>query len=88
MLYGTLVWLMADEIGLPLTRLAPTPRETPLRLHAYALAGHLAYGLALEQTRRMVRDSGVLSKLKAPAGGRASRSTIRTSAQRAAASVH
>ena len=49
--YGVLVWLLADEIGVPLAGIAPPPHRTPPRLHAYALAGHLAYGLALEATR-------------------------------------
>jgi hypothetical protein len=56
--YGVLVWLLADEIGVPLTGIAPAPHRTPLRLHAYALAGHLAYGLALESVRRLVTATG------------------------------
>lgn len=52
--YGTLVWLLADEIGVPLMGLAPSPSQTPPRLHGYALAGHFAYGLALESIRRLV----------------------------------
>lgn len=88
LLYGTIVWLLADEIGLPMTGLAPTPRQTPARLHAYALAGHLAYGLALEQTRRAILHPQTAWTFTSPAGGRASRSMIRTSAQRAEASVH
>lgn len=54
LLYASLVWLLADEIAVPLTGLAPLPQRSPLRLHAYALAGHFAYGLALEQARRTV----------------------------------
>jgi uncharacterized membrane protein YagU involved in acid resistance len=53
MFYGTLVWLLAGEIAVPMSGLAPTPRESPPRLHAYALAGHLAYGAVLEQVRRV-----------------------------------
>jgi hypothetical protein len=53
LLYGTLVWLLADEIGVPLAGLAPPPHRTPPRLHAYALAGHFAYGLALESVRSL-----------------------------------
>ena len=41
---------LEDEIGVPLAGIAPPPHRTPPRLHAYALAGHLAYGLALEAT--------------------------------------
>ena len=54
LLYGTLVWLLADEIGIPLTGLAPPPRRTSPRMHAYALAGHFAYGVALESVRRLI----------------------------------
>ena len=56
--YGVLVWLLADEIGVPLAGIAPPPHRTPPRLHAYALAGHLAYGLALEATRSLTAPAG------------------------------
>lgn len=53
--YGTAVWLIGDEIGIPLTGLAEAPTRTPLRLHAYSLGAHFAYGLMTELTRRTVR---------------------------------
>jgi uncharacterized membrane protein YagU involved in acid resistance len=53
--FGTAVWLVADELGIPLTGIADSPLRTPPRLHAYSLAGHLAYGLATEMTRRAIR---------------------------------
>jgi hypothetical protein len=52
--YGTLVWLIADEIGVPLARIAPPPQKTPLRLHIYSLASHFAFGIGLESVRRMM----------------------------------
>jgi hypothetical protein len=54
--FGTAVFLAADEVALPLTGLAESPRQTPLRRHAYAFVSHLAYGLATEMTRRVLRD--------------------------------
>lgn len=51
-LYGLLVWLVADEMLVPAMRIADPPWRSPLRLHLYAIAAHLAYGSALETTRR------------------------------------
>jgi len=55
--YGTLIWLGADEGVVPLLGLSKKPSEYPLSIHAYALASHLVYGLALEGTRRVVRSA-------------------------------
>ena len=55
--YGALVWLLADEVGVPLAGIAPPPHRTPARLHAYALAGHFAYGLALDAVRRLIQPT-------------------------------
>jgi len=38
------VWLLSDNVILPLFKLAAWPHRYPLRSHAYALAAHLAYG--------------------------------------------
>jgi len=73
--YGTLVWLIADEIGVPLAGIAPKPQQTPLRLHAYSLASHFAYGFGLEATRRMLE-----SRLTRPAGPSARRPASRQAA--------
>lgn len=54
LLYGTLVWLLADELGMPAAGIADWPHQTPVRRHAYSLAAHFAYGLGLEQTRRVL----------------------------------
>ena len=50
--YATGVWIVADEAIVPAMGLADPPHRTPLRRHAYALAGHWAYGAALEAVRR------------------------------------
>jgi len=52
---GAVFWLLQDEIAVPLSGNAYGPTRYPLGLHLYGLAGHLAFGLALEATRRAVR---------------------------------
>jgi hypothetical protein len=57
--YGTAVWIVADETVMPLLGLSRSPRQLPAGVHAYALAGHWVYGLALESVVRSgSRDSG------------------------------
>ena len=50
--YGTAVWIVADEMIMPLLGLSRGPRQLPLGVHAYALAGHWMYGLTLESAVR------------------------------------
>ncbi len=50
--YGTLVWIVADETIMPALRLSKGPRELSAGIHAYALAGHLVYGVTLESIMR------------------------------------
>jgi Protein of unknown function (DUF1440) len=52
--YGAGVWVVADELILPLLRLSRGPRQLPVALHAYALAGHWVYGLTLESAVRSI----------------------------------
>jgi hypothetical protein len=47
-LYGTTVWIVADETIIPLLGLSRGPRQLPVAVHAYALASHWVYGLTLE----------------------------------------
>src|SRR2546423_6438062 len=54
--FGTAVFIAADQIALPLTGLAEPPQRTPARRHLYALFSHFAYGAATEITRRLVRE--------------------------------
>jgi len=54
--FGTILWLMADEVAVPAFGLSEPPTEHPLSTHAYALASHLVYGLTTEGVRRMVRQ--------------------------------
>jgi uncharacterized membrane protein YagU involved in acid resistance len=54
--FGAALWLTSDEIALPLLRLSKGPQEYPLRVHAMALAAHLAYGFSTEMARRALRE--------------------------------
>ncbi|MFP5264793.1 MAG: DUF1440 domain-containing protein [Blastocatellia bacterium] len=53
--FGAAVWLVADQVTLPLAGLSKGPAEYPLSKHVYSLASHCVYGLATEVTRRAVR---------------------------------
>lgn len=44
--FGKLLWLVGDELAVPLLGLAKAPWKYPLRAHVTPLFGHLAYGLA------------------------------------------
>ena len=50
--FGAAVWLVADEIGVPLAGFASKPTDYPLSRHAAALASHLVFGLTVEGVRR------------------------------------
>ncbi len=56
-LYGSFVWAIADEGAMPALGLSRGPRELPVGVHAYALAGHWAYGAALEGSMRLLTRS-------------------------------
>lgn len=53
--YGAAVALGLDETIVPALGLGKGAGETPPSEHAYGLASHLVYGLALEGARRIVR---------------------------------
>lgn len=55
MLWGTMMWLLGDEIAVPALRLGPPPTHVPVRAHADYLGAHLAYGIALDLARRVAR---------------------------------
>lgn len=52
--YGTLVWVLADEGVMPALGLSRGPGELPAGVHGFALGGHWVYGAALEGVRRVV----------------------------------
>jgi hypothetical protein len=55
--FGTVVWLIADEVAVPALGLSKPPNKVPISKHAYALASHFVYGLATEFMRRVVRKA-------------------------------
>jgi hypothetical protein len=48
--FGTAFWAAVDEGLNPFLGLTPPPKAFPWQTHARGLAGHLAYGVAAEQT--------------------------------------
>lgn len=51
-LFGTALWLGADEIAVPAFGLSGPPAETPASSHLSALAAHLVYGLVADLVKR------------------------------------
>lgn len=67
--YGTVVWLTAAEVGLPLAGLARRPPDYPASRHVASLASHIVFGVTTEAVRRCVLvalRSGV--RARAPRG--------------------
>ncbi len=52
--FGAAVWLVADEVGVPLAGFADNPLQYPVARHASALATHLAFGATVEAARRIL----------------------------------
>ncbi|MCA1581675.1 MAG: DUF1440 domain-containing protein [Acidobacteria bacterium] len=55
--FGTLVWLVADEMFVPVAGLSKSPDKYPGSAHAQSLAAHLVYGATTEAVRRPVRTA-------------------------------
>ena len=53
--FGTGVWLVADELATSALGVADSPTKYPPRTHLFALVVHLAYGLATETVRKILR---------------------------------
>jgi hypothetical protein len=54
--FGGLVWLVADEVALPLLRLAKHPFAYPISTHAEMLAAHLVFGWTTDAVTCRVRN--------------------------------
>jgi len=54
-LFGSALFLSADEIGVPLAGLSGLPTEYPFSTHLEALAAHLVYGVTADVVRRGLR---------------------------------
>jgi hypothetical protein len=52
--FGTAFWAAIDEGLTAFLGLTPPPKAFPWQTHARGAAGHLAYGLAAEQTLRLL----------------------------------
>jgi putative membrane protein len=52
--FGTAVWIVADEIAMPLLDLSGPPSERPLETHLQSLAAHLVFGVIAETTRQTI----------------------------------
>jgi uncharacterized membrane protein YagU involved in acid resistance len=51
--YGTLLWLIGDEIGMPMMGLSKPSQEYPWQTHARAWAAHVGYGAAVVSTYKL-----------------------------------
>jgi uncharacterized membrane protein YagU involved in acid resistance len=59
--FGTVVWVIGDEVLLPAFRLSAWPQAFPAKIHAYAWLGHLVYGASAWLTYRSITDGAVLA---------------------------
>jgi hypothetical protein len=50
--YGIAIWLLANEVGTPLSGLSKPPWQVPAFSHVSALANHVIYGLVTDFTTR------------------------------------
>ena len=55
LLFGAVLWWLADNTAVPAVGLAKRPSAYPPSTHAYALSSHLVYGLVTETVRRVLR---------------------------------
>ncbi len=54
---GSVLWLAADEIGVPALGLSRPALDYPLSSHLSALAAHTVYGFTTELARRVLRTA-------------------------------
>jgi putative membrane protein len=55
LLFGAVLWWLADNTAVPAVGLSKRPSAYPPSTHAYALSSHLAYGFVTEIVRRVLR---------------------------------
>src|SRR5690606_12854211 len=56
--FGAGLWLLSDEVLVPLFRLSRPPWRYPASFHGKMLAAHLVYGAAADGTWRLLRRAG------------------------------
>lgn len=54
-MYGSLFWLLGDEIGMPVMGLSKPSQDYPWQTHARAWAAHAGYGVAVVGTYKLVK---------------------------------
>ncbi len=54
-IFGSALFVSADEIGVPLAGLSGPPTDYPISTHLEALAAHVVYGATADLVRRGVR---------------------------------
>ena len=54
-LFGSVLWLLSDEIAVPAAGFSKPPQQYPVSIHANPLASHLVYGVATEAVRAGLR---------------------------------
>jgi putative membrane protein len=52
-LYGTLFWIVGDEIGMPIMGISKPSQDYPWQTHARAWTAHVGYGAAVVGTFRL-----------------------------------
>jgi len=55
LLFGAVLWWVADNTAVPAVGLSKRPSAYPPSTHAYALSSHLVYGFVTETVRRVLR---------------------------------
>jgi putative membrane protein len=55
LVFGLVLWWVADETAVSALGLAKKPSAYPPSTHAYALSSHLVYGFVIETVRRVLR---------------------------------
>lgn len=77
-LYGSMIFLGADEIMVPAMKLSPPPTQSPLRIHAYGFAAHLFYGICLESFYRAGSRVGFQESAQAQTASKVEPDLLRT----------
>jgi hypothetical protein len=57
-IFGLAVWMLSDNVILPLFRLSAWPHRYSPKEHAYAAEAHIVYGLATAAAYALLRDIG------------------------------
>lgn len=56
-IFGTALWLVGDELAVPLLGLGEAPRAYPVSTHLQGLGAHLAFGIATAEATRLVASA-------------------------------